>query len=170
MKRIYLAFAALLMSAMAFSQGTLTGTVTDGELGGPLPGASVMVKGTSTGTSTDFDGNFTLQVSQSSGTLVISYIGFLSKEVSFTSTGSIGTIALMPDAEQLGEMSADHISEAMETMGADLMGEGAVDFTEIESSTTFLDEAPVETPSALSDMMQAEGASSFFGSALFGQS
>ena len=50
------------------------------------------------------------------------------------------------------------------------MGEGAVDFTEIESATTFLDEVPVETPSALSDMMQAEGASSFFGSALFGQS
>lgn len=101
MKRIYLAFAAVLMSAMAFSQGTLTGTVTDGELGGPLPGATVMVKGTSTGTSTDFDGNFTLEVSQSSGTLLISYIGFVSKSVPFTTTGSVGTIALQPDAEEL---------------------------------------------------------------------
>ena len=82
----------------------------------------------------------------------------------------VGTMMAGMDAEQLGGMSADHMSEAMETMGADLMGEGAVDFTEIESATTFLDEAPVETPSALSDMMQAEGASSFFGSALFGQS
>jgi len=104
MKRIYLAFAAIFMSAMAFSQGTLTGTVTDGELGGPLPGASVMVKGTSTGTSTDFDGNFTLEVSQSSGTLIISYIGFVSKSVPFTTTGSLGTISLLPDAEELGEV------------------------------------------------------------------
>ena len=104
MKRIYLAFAAIFISAMAFSQGTLTGTVTDGDMGGPLPGATVMVKGTSTGTSTDFDGNFTLEVSQSSGTLVVSYIGFLKQEIPFTSTGNIGTITLMPDAEQLGEV------------------------------------------------------------------
>ncbi|WP_318343702.1 TonB-dependent receptor [Flagellimonas baculiformis] len=101
MKRIYLAFAAVLMSAMAFSQGTLTGTVTDGELGGPLPGATVMVKGTSTGTSTDFDGNFTLEVNQSSGTLLISYIGFVSKSVPFSTTGNVGTITLQPDAEEL---------------------------------------------------------------------
>ncbi len=101
MKRIYLAFAAVLMSAMAFAQGTLTGTVTDGELGGPLPGATVMVKGTNTGTSTDFDGNFTLEVNQSSGTLLISYIGFVTKSVPFSTTGSVGTIALQPDAEEL---------------------------------------------------------------------
>ncbi|WP_318310710.1 TonB-dependent receptor [Flagellimonas crocea] len=104
MKRIYLAIAAVFVSAMAFAQGTLTGTVTDGEMGGPLPGATVMVKGTSNGTSTDFDGNFTLEVSQGSGTLVVSYIGFLRKEVAFTSTGNVGTIVLMPDAEQLGEV------------------------------------------------------------------
>ncbi|USD26397.1 TonB-dependent receptor [Flagellimonas marinaquae] len=104
MKRFYLAIAAIFVSAMAFAQGTLTGTVVDGDLGGPLPGATVMVKGTRTGTSTDFDGNFTLEVNQSSGTLVVTYIGFLKKEVAFTSTGNIGTIILMPDAEQLGEV------------------------------------------------------------------
>ncbi|SHG53585.1 TonB-dependent receptor [Flagellimonas flava] len=101
MKRIYLAFAAILVSAMAFSQGTITGTVVDGELGGPLPGASVVLQGTENGTSTNFDGNFTLEVSESSGTLVISYIGFVAKTVAFTSAGNIGTIALAPDAEEL---------------------------------------------------------------------
>lgn len=104
MKKIYLAFVGMLISAMAFSQGTLRGTVTDGELGGPLPGATVRVKGTNTGTSTDFDGNFVLEVSQSSGTLVVSYIGFVSQEVGYTSLGNIGTIALMPDAQELGEV------------------------------------------------------------------
>lgn len=104
MKKIQLAVATLFMSAMAFSQGIITGTVNDGELGGPLPGATVRVKGTNTGTSADFDGNFTLEVSQSSGTLVVSYIGFLAKEVAFSTTGNLGTITLMPDAEELGEV------------------------------------------------------------------
>ncbi|RYC52157.1 TonB-dependent receptor [Flagellimonas olearia] len=101
MRKIYFAFVALFMSAMAFSQGTITGTVVDGELGGPLPGASVMVKGTSIGTSTDFDGNFTLEVNQASGTLVVSYIGFVTKNVAFSATGSVGSISLLPDAEEL---------------------------------------------------------------------
>lgn len=104
MKKIYLALAAMFVSVMAFSQGTLSGTVTDGELGVPLPGATVRVKGTNTGTSTDFDGNFTVEVSQSAGTLVVSYIGFVSQEVAFSSTGSLGSIALMPDAQELGEV------------------------------------------------------------------
>ncbi|WP_116216447.1 MULTISPECIES: TonB-dependent receptor [unclassified Allomuricauda] len=101
MKKIYFAFVALFMTTMAFSQGTITGTVVDGELGGPLPGASVMVKGTSVGTSTDFDGNFTLEVNQASGTLVVSYIGFVTKNIAFSATGSVGSISLLPDAEEL---------------------------------------------------------------------
>jgi len=101
MKKIYFAFVALFMTTMAFSQGTITGTVVDGELGGPLPGASVMVKGTSVGTSTDFDGNFTLEVNQASGTLVVSYIGFVTKNIAFSATGSVGSISLSPDAEEL---------------------------------------------------------------------
>lgn len=101
MRKIYLAFVAIFTSAMAFSQGTITGTVVDGELGGGLPGASVVLQGTENGTSTDFDGNFTLEVSENSGTLVISYIGFVSKTVSFSSLGNIGTVSLLPDAEEL---------------------------------------------------------------------
>lgn len=101
MKKMYIAMVAFLWAAVAFSQGTITGTVLDGELNEPLPGASVVVQGTQTGTSTDFDGNFTLEVSGESGTLVISYIGFVTQRVSFTSTGSIGEIVLQPDAEEL---------------------------------------------------------------------
>lgn len=92
---------AFLMTAVAFSQGTITGTVLDGELNEPLPGASVVVDGTSTGASTDFDGNFTLEVSESTGTLVVSYIGFVTKRVAFTNTGALPQIVLQPDAEEL---------------------------------------------------------------------
>lgn len=107
MKTIYnwiLTTVIALITTTAFSQGTITGTVVDGSQGGPLPGANVMVKGSTSGTSTDFDGNFTLNVSQNSGTVTVSYIGFIAKQVSFTlSNGSanIGTVTLQPDAEEL---------------------------------------------------------------------
>ncbi|PCJ95388.1 MAG: TonB-dependent receptor [Flavobacteriaceae bacterium] len=101
MKKRYFAIAAFLMSTIAFSQGTITGMVTDGESGGPLPGASVVVQGTTNGTATDFDGNFTIEVIGETGTLVVSYIGFITKNVNFTSAGNIGNISLEPDAEEL---------------------------------------------------------------------
>ncbi len=101
MKKMYFALAAFLITAIAFSQGTITGSVIDGETNSPLPGANVMVKGTTNGTVTDFDGNFSINVSEGSGSLVISYIGFISKTVSYTSEGSLGSITLQPNAEEL---------------------------------------------------------------------
>ena len=67
------------LSCMAMSNAqSVSGTVTaDGQ---PLPGATVLVKGTTQGTSTDFDGNFTINA-DSKSTLVISYVGYESKEV-----------------------------------------------------------------------------------------
>ncbi len=101
MRKTYMAMVAFLMTVVAFSQGTITGTVVDGELGGPLPGASIVVQGTTNGTSSDFDGNFSIDVSSNSGTLAISYIGFVTQNVSFTSADNIGSIALQPDAQEL---------------------------------------------------------------------
>tara|TARA_R110002033_G_scaffold58464_2_gene107983 strand:+ start:123015 stop:125543 length:2529 start_codon:yes stop_codon:yes gene_type:complete len=101
MRKMYFTIVGLLFTAIAFSQGTITGSVVDGDLGDPLPGASVMVKGTKTGVAADFDGNFSIEVNQNSGTLIVSYIGFISKEVAFTKTGSVGTIQLMPNAQEL---------------------------------------------------------------------
>ncbi|RKR15013.1 outer membrane receptor protein involved in Fe transport [Maribacter vaceletii] len=101
MKKMYFALAAFLMTAVAFSQGTVTGTIIDGDSNSPLPGASIVVKGTTNGTSADFDGNFTINVSDASGSLVISYIGFISKTVTYTSEGSLGSIILQPNAEEL---------------------------------------------------------------------
>ncbi len=104
MKKMYMALAAFLITAIGFSQGTITGTVVDGEMGGPLPGASIIVRGTTNGTSTDFDGNFTIEVSKNTGTLVVSFIGYMAKNVNFTSTGNIGSISLQPDAQELGKV------------------------------------------------------------------
>ena len=72
-KRIILSFVTLLLSTLAYAQQEITGTVTDAL--GPVIGATVLEKGTSNGTVTDFDGNFKLKV-QAGKTLVFSYIGY----------------------------------------------------------------------------------------------
>ncbi len=86
------------MTTAVFSQ-TLTGTVNAED--GPLPGANILVKGTETGTQTDFDGKFSLNVEAGSGTLVISFVGYANKEVSYTvaagETKDLGTITLESD-------------------------------------------------------------------------
>ncbi|XLS29633.1 SusC/RagA family TonB-linked outer membrane protein [Flavobacteriaceae bacterium M23B6Z8] len=58
---------------------TITGQVTTN--GNPLPGVNVVVKGTSIGQNTDFDGNYTIQVPENSNTLVFSYVGFNTQEI-----------------------------------------------------------------------------------------
>jgi iron complex outermembrane receptor protein len=82
-------------------QQSVSGTVTD-ESGLPLPGATVLVKGTTLGTVTDLDGKFTLEVGEAA-ILQISYVGYLSKAVAINGQ-SIFQIQLEPDATQLDEL------------------------------------------------------------------
>jgi hypothetical protein len=88
---------AFVFSSSAFAQSTVTGIVMDSELNAPLPGANILEKGTSNGVSTDFDGNFTLNTSASSGEIVISYVGYGSVTLSFNGDTNLGTITLSPD-------------------------------------------------------------------------
>jgi len=74
-------FFIFIVSAQA--QKKVSGTVTSNGI--PLPSANVVVKGTTGGTSTDIDGKFTLNVTEDAKTLVVSYLGFSSKEVTITS-------------------------------------------------------------------------------------
>ena len=79
MKRMLLSLMLILVSTMMYAQAEISGTVVDPN-GETVIGATVMEKGTSNGTVTDFDGNFKLKV-EVGKTLVISYIGFLTQEV-----------------------------------------------------------------------------------------
>ncbi|MDE5672281.1 MAG: carboxypeptidase-like regulatory domain-containing protein, partial [Duncaniella sp.] len=82
---------------------TIRGTVTD-EINEPLPGATIFVKGTKNGTSTDIDGNFEINVHrQGKVTLVVSYVGMKTKEVQATS-GSKLDIVLETNADMLEEV------------------------------------------------------------------
>ena len=78
LKKFFLSLAAALLSTTMYAQTQVTGTVVDGE-GEPVIGATVMEKGTSNGTITDFDGNFAIKV-QAGATLTFSYIGFEKQE------------------------------------------------------------------------------------------
>jgi len=86
---------ALVVQLTFAQQKTITGTVTD-DTGLPLPGANVIIKGTSTGTQSDFDGNYTISANVGQ-TLTFSYVGFDTKEVKVGAQNSIN-ITLVPGA------------------------------------------------------------------------
>lgn len=90
------------MSALASAQQKVTGTVVDSN-GDPVIGASVVVKGTSTGAVTDIDGNFTF-VAEPGKTIEVSYIGY--KPVTFLASEKPAKIKLVEDSEMLDEVVA----------------------------------------------------------------
>jgi len=100
-KKLLMLFV-LLQASLGFAQtGSITGTVTDAE-GIGLPGVNIVEKGTQNGVVSDFDGNFTI-VTNSNATLMFSYLGFVTKEVSVAGKTSI-KISLEEDLAQLDEV------------------------------------------------------------------
>lgn len=87
---------ALVVQISFAQQKTVTGTVSD-DSGLPLPGATIVVKGTSNGVQTDFDGNYSISV-ESGETLRFSYVGFEAQEVKVGASNTI-SLALQPGAE-----------------------------------------------------------------------
>ena len=88
---------------MAVQQGKkVTGVVVDGT-GEPVIGANVVVKGTTNGTITDFDGNYTIEGVPADGVLVISYIGYLSQEIPVGNQSAIN-VTLKEDTQTLDEV------------------------------------------------------------------
>ena len=90
LKSMLFFFLALLISVHADAQeGTVNGTVVDAEDGAGLPGATLLVKGTTTGTTTDIDGNFSLLVEPNT-ILVVSYVSYKTQEITVRSSGVAG--------------------------------------------------------------------------------
>jgi TonB-linked SusC/RagA family outer membrane protein len=98
-----LTFLFLLVSVAAHAQ-QVTGRVTSAADGSPVPGVSIVLKGTTTGTSTDADGKFSVEVpGESSQILVVSFIGYATQEISVLNKTVID-IALIEDITELGEV------------------------------------------------------------------
>jgi iron complex outermembrane receptor protein len=96
------AFLCCIFSYSLFAQTkTVTGTVTD-EKGNPVQGASVLIKGSKTGTSTDASGTFKLNAPASAGTLVVSYVGYTTQELTIGSSPL--SVSLKPEGGALNEV------------------------------------------------------------------
>jgi len=97
---LLLLMAFILAMSQLHAQRTITGKVTD-EKGDAIPNASVVIKGTSTGTTTSIDGIFSISVPQNVSTLVVSSIGMGSSEITLTSSTNY-TISLSAAAKKPG--------------------------------------------------------------------
>ncbi len=97
-----------LMASNVFAQGSVKGSVVDAKTNEALPGADVVVVGTTKGVATDFDGKFVLSVPAGAQKINISYVGYepltLSINVSNGQTKDLGTVALTPNAASLDEV------------------------------------------------------------------
>jgi TonB-linked SusC/RagA family outer membrane protein len=93
-----------LVNAVAFAQGrVVTGTVTSVEDGMGVPGATVLVKGTTIGTATDIDGKYSINVPAGSNVLVFTFVGLTSQEVNIGNRSTIN-VALESDITALSEV------------------------------------------------------------------
>lgn len=92
---------ALFFPLTLLSQTEISGNVAD-EANVPLPGVNVIVKGTTTGTSTDFDGNYILKVNRGD-ILVFSFLGFTTQEISYNGQNNLNVV-LIENAAQLNEV------------------------------------------------------------------
>lgn len=102
-KLLLLSLAWVWLIPVAMAQQLVSGKVTDYSTGDPLPGVNIIIQGTTTGTVTDMDGNYSLEVSGSESVLSFSFIGYETENVTVGGQATIN-IALMPDLTSLEEI------------------------------------------------------------------
>lgn len=109
MKRIVTALSLLLVLSFGFGAAeyakaqTVTGTVLSGEDDQPLPGVTVLVQGTNRGTTTNIDGEYSIQVPSGNNVLVFSFVGFITQEVEINGRNSIDVV-MQTDIQQLSDV------------------------------------------------------------------
>ncbi len=116
-KKLFLCVCALLLSnSILMAQKTVTGIVSDAT--GPLPSVSVQEKGTTNGVETDFDGNFSIKVSNDQAVLVFRFLGYKTKELSISGLTTLN-VTLEEDSENLEEVvvTAQGIKKSKKALG-----------------------------------------------------
>ncbi len=103
-KILHIVIAILLAGSMAYGQNReVSGVVNDASTGTPIPGANITVKGTGIGTASDANGKFVLSVPANATNLIVSFIGFVTQEVSIAQLSAV-TINLEPSTNELEEI------------------------------------------------------------------
>ena len=111
---------------MTAQSGSITGSVTDSNSNDPLPGVNVIVKNTTNGTNTDFNGNFSVDNVSAGDVLVFSYLGYKTYEYTVSNSFNV-SISLDEDIEALEQVvvlgyvsqKASNISGAVSTVGGE---------------------------------------------------
>lgn len=103
LKRVYSTFLLSMFCVLAFAQGKQISGIIKDSTGEPMIGVNVLVKGTTNGTITDFDGKFTLDGVKNSDVLTITYVGFIPQNINVGSQNSFNVV-LKEDTESLEEV------------------------------------------------------------------
>lgn len=123
----------LITTISVFAQErVVTGKVTSAEDGAPIPGVNVILKGTSTGVVSDAQGNYSIQVGGSAGTLIFSFIGFQTQEVEIGARTEIN-VQLSVDVTQLSEVvvTSFGIEKSKQSLGYAVQSVGSKELVEV---------------------------------------
>jgi TonB-linked SusC/RagA family outer membrane protein len=129
---------------LMYQQLRVTGTVTDGSTGDPLPGVNVMIEGTQQGVVTGVDGTFTIQVPSSASVLVFSYVGYLTQRMEVGGQAVID-ITMTPDIQSLEEIV--------------VIGYGTRERKDITTSISVINSKDITNSLAISPEMSLQGKS-----------
>ncbi len=102
-KYLLLSLLFVLSCAMALAQRTVSGTITDASTGEGIPGVNVVIKGTSSGTVSDFEGNYSLEIPSDDAVLVYSFVGYRTLELTAGARGVVD-VQLELDVTELAEV------------------------------------------------------------------
>ena len=138
--KLDLKYALLLLfvtiGTLTMAQRTISGTVTDAETGEGLIGANISVSGTSTGTVTDFEGNYSVEIPEGSETLTISYTGYNTETVTIGASNvldvqlSSGTILDQVVVIGYGTVKKEDATGAIQTVNPEDFNRGAISSTQ----------------------------------------
>ncbi len=98
-----LSLSVFMLNATDFQQRTVSGVVTDNKTGDPLPGVNVVVQGTTTGTVTDLDGKYTINVPGGNSILVFSFLGYVNQAITVGSQTNV-SVSLIEQVAALDEV------------------------------------------------------------------
>lgn len=135
MRKSIILFLTFFLCVAAYAQNlTVSGTVTDKDTKEPLIGVNVLLKGTTIGTVTDFDGKYTLEVDDSKGTLQFSYISMKTVDEPINGRSTID-VAMASDSEALEEVvvTAMGIKRESKTLTYSAQTVGGKDLNEIKN-------------------------------------
>lgn len=125
-------FVLLFVPSLILAQTTVSGIVTEQSTSLPLPGVNVLIKGTTTGTATDFDGNYQIEVNNGD-VITFSYVGYVTKEITYNGQSTLN-VALAEDAAQLetvvvigyGSVKKEDLTGTADLITSDDFNEGPV--------------------------------------------